>query len=180
MIDKLEEVQRRFERLEAELSNPDVLADSSKFQKIAKERSSLEKLVETFRSYKKVASELKDIEDLLAGSEAPEIKSMARDDLPALKNRRSELEQQLQVLLIPKDPNDEKDVILEIRAGAGGDEAALFAEEVLQMYLRYAARRGWKSEIVDMTAGNAGGLKDAAVTLSGGGVYSSMKYESGV
>ena len=180
MIDKLEEVQRRFERLEAELSNPEVLADSSKFQKIAKERSSLEKLVETFRSYKKVASELQDTEELLAGSEAPEIKAMARDDLPALKSRRQELENQLQLLLIPKDPNDEKDVILEIRAGAGGDEAALFAEEVLQMYLRYAARRGWKSEIVDMSAGNAGGLKDATVTLSGGGVYSSMKYESGV
>jgi peptide chain release factor 1 len=180
MIDKLEEVQRRFERLEAELSNPEVLADSSRFQKIAKERSALEKLVETFRSYKKVASELQDIEELLAGSEAAEIKAMAREDLPALKNRRHELEQQLQLLLIPKDPNDEKDVILEIRAGAGGDEAALFAEEVLQMYLRYADKRGWKSEIVDMSAGNAGGLKDAVVTLSGGGVYSSMKYESGV
>src|SRR5260370_41246255 len=114
MMDKLEEVQRRFERLEAELSNPEVLADSSKFQKIAKERSSLEKLVETFRSYKKVASELQDVEALLAGSEAPELKAMARDDLPALKRRRQELENQLQLLLIPKDATGEKDEIFEI------------------------------------------------------------------
>ncbi len=180
MIDKLEEVERRFERLTSELSNPEVLADSLKLKRVMKERSSLEKLVEAFRSYKKISSELKDVEDLLASSEAPEMKAMARDELPSLKQQRSVLEEQLKLLLVPKDPNDEKDVILEIRAGAGGDEASLFAEEVLQMYLRYADRRGWKSEIVDFSAGNVGGLKEVIVTLSGEGVYSSMKYESGV
>ena len=180
MIDKLEEVERRFERLEAELSNPDVLADSSRYQKVAKERSSLEKLVETFRAYKKVSSELRDIEELLASAEAAEIKAMAREELPELKQRREQLEHQLKVLLIPKDPNDEKDVILEIRAGAGGDEASLFAEEMLQMYLRYASKRGWKAEIADSNPGNVGGMKEVIVTLSGDGVYSSMKYESGV
>ncbi len=180
MIDKLDEVERRFERLEAELANPEVLADSTRYQKVAKERSSLEKLVATYRNYKKVSRELEDLEGLLAGSEAAEIKVMARDELPALKNRRGALAEQLKALLIPKDPNDEKDVILEIRAGAGGDEASLFAEEMLQMYLRYAARRGWRAEIADSNPGNAGGLKEVIVTLSGEGVYSSMKYESGV
>ena len=180
MIDKLEEVERRFERLEADLANPEVLADSARYQKVAKERSSLERIVATFRSYKKAWRELEELEELLAGSEAAEIKAMARDELPTLKDRLSALAEHLKVLLIPKDPNDEKDVILEIRAGAGGDEASLFAEEMLQMYLRYSAKRGWKSEIVDSNTGNVGGLKEVIVTLAGEGVYSSLKYESGV
>jgi len=180
MIDKLEEVERRFDRLTADLSNPQVLADSTKLQKVARERSSLEKLVETFRSYKKVVSELRGLEQLLSGPEGLELKALAREELPTLKAARDELEQKLRILLVPKDPNDEKNVILEIRAGAGGDEAGLFAAEVLQMYLRYADKKGWKSEIVDMSAGTLGGIKEVTVTLSGDAVYSSMKYESGV
>jgi len=180
MIDKLEQVEQRFERLTSDLSNPEVLADSARLQKVAKERSSLEKLVETYRTYKKVAGDLSGVEQLLSSLEGPEMKALAREELPALKSRRDQLEEELKFLLVPKDPNDEKDVILEIRAGAGGDEAALFAEEVLQMYLRYADSKGWKSEIVDLSAGNQGGLKEASVTLSGEAVYSSMKYESGV
>jgi len=180
MIDKLEEVERRFDRLTADLSNPQVLADSTKLQKVARERSSLEKLVETFRSYKKVVSDLLGLEQLLSGPEGSELKALAREELPALKATRDELEEKLRILLVPKDPNDEKDVILEIRAGAGGDEAGLFAAEVLQMYLRYADKKGWKSEIVDMSAGTLGGIKEVTVTLSGDAVYSSMKYESGV
>jgi peptide chain release factor 1 len=180
MIEKLEEVERRFERLTAELSRPDVLSDSTRLKNVMKERSSLEGLVEAFRSFKRVASELNDLEQLLAGPEAAEIKAMARAELPALKQRRAVLEEELKILLVPKDPNDDKDVILEIRAGAGGDEASLFAEEMLQMYLRYADRKGWKSEIADSNAGNVGGMKEVIVTLSGEGVYSSMKYESGV
>jgi len=180
MIDKLEEVERRFDRLTADLSNPQVLADSTKLQKVARERSSLEKLVETFRNYKKVVSDLLGLEQLLSGPEGTELKALAREELPTLKAARDELEQKLRTLLIPKDPNDEKNVILEIRAGAGGDEAGLFAAEVLQMYLRYADKKGWKSEIVDMSAGTLGGIKEVTVTLSGEAVYSSMKYESGV
>src|SRR5690349_9795632 len=179
MIEKLEEVERKFERLTADLSNPETLADSAKLQKVAKERSSLEKLVEAFRSYKKVLSDLIEAEEWLESGD-PDLKAMAREELPGLKERRDALEADLKILLIPKDPNDEKNVILEIRAGAGGDEAGLFAEEVLQMYLRYADRKGWKADLVDMSAGNAGGIKDATVTLSGDAVYSSMKYESGV
>src|SRR5687768_2293520 len=138
-----------------------------------KERSSLEKLVNTFREYKKVREEV----ELIEGD--PDFQEM-RNELPGLKARRDALEAELKVLLLPKDPNDEKDVILEIRAGAGGDEAALFAEEVMQMYLRYADKRGWKADILDSSAGNAGGIKEATITLSGDNVYSSMKYESGV
>ena len=179
MIEKLEEVERRFERLTADLSNPETLGDSAKLQKVAKERSSLEKLVDAFRDFKKVRQDLTDAEEWLASGDA-DLKQMAREELPGLKERRDALEADLKLLLLPKDPNDEKDVILEIRAGAGGDEAGLFASEVMQMYLRYADVQGWKAEIVDLSAGNAGGIKDATITLSGQSVYSSMKYESGV
>src|SRR5687767_4227884 len=179
MIDKLEEVERRFERLTADLSNPETLGDSAKLLKVSKERASLEKLVDAFRTYKGVVADLAQVEEWLEKGGADE-KAMAREELPGLKARRDELEAQLKILLLPKDPNDDKDVILEIRAGAGGDEAGLFAQEVLQMYLRYADRRGWKADIVDMSAGGAGGVKDVTVTLSGEGVYSSLKYESGV
>lgn len=179
MIDKLEDVERRFERLTADLSNPDVLADSARLQKVSKERAGLEKLVDAFRAYRKVLADLNEVEAWLGSSDADE-KAYAREALPGLKAQREEMESQLKLLLLPKDPNDEKNVILEIRAGAGGDEASLFAEEVMQMYLRYADRRGWKSDILDMSAGNAGGIKDATVTLSGDAVFSSLKYESGV
>jgi peptide chain release factor 1 len=176
VIDKLEEVEQRFERLTAELSNPTVLADSSRLQKVARERSSIEKLVERFREYKKVAKEVTQNEELLGG----ELGDMAKEELPGLRARRAELEAELKVLLLPKDPADEKNVIVEIRAGAGGDEASLFAEEVMQMYLRYGARQGWKAEIIDQSSGNQGGIKDATLTLAGSAVYSVMKYESGV
>jgi peptide chain release factor 1 len=179
MIDKLEEVERKFERLTADLSNPDVIGDSGRLQKVSKERASLEKLVETFRTYRKVLADLGEVENWLGSSDADE-KAYAREALPGLKQQREELEQQLKILLLPKDPNDEKNVILEIRAGAGGDEAGLFAEEVMQMYLRYATRKGWKADIIDMSPGSVGGVKDVTITLSGEGVYSHMKYESGV
>ncbi|MBN9686739.1 peptide chain release factor 1 [Corallococcus interemptor] len=179
MIDKLEEVERRFERLTADLSNPDILADTAKLQKVSKERAGLEKLVETFRAYRKVLADLDEVEAWLSSAD-PDEKAYAKEALPGLKAQRDELEASLKILLLPKDPNDEKNVILEIRAGAGGDEAALFAEEVMQMYLRYADRRGWKADILDMSAGNAGGVKDATVTLSGDAVFSNLKYESGV
>jgi len=179
VIDKLDEVEQRFERLTADLSNPAVIADSDRLQKVAKERASIEKLVETYRGYKKIAADLKGNEELLESGDA-ELKAMAREEIPALKEKKAALEEELKILLLPKDPNDEKDVIVEIRAAAGGDEAALFAEEVMQMYLRFAQAHGWKSEIVDLSTGNQGGIKDATLTLSGDNVYSSMKYESGV
>ncbi|QRO00938.1 peptide chain release factor 1 [Archangium violaceum] len=179
MIDKLEEVERKFERLTADLSNPDIISDTAKLQRVSKERAGLEKLVDTFRTYRKVLADLKEVEAWL-GSSDPDEKAYAREALPGLKEQREEMEGQLKILLLPKDPNDEKNVILEIRAGAGGDEAGLFAEEVMQMYLRYADRKGWKADILDMSPGSVGGVKDVTITLSGDGVYSHLKYESGV
>ncbi len=179
MIDKLEEVERKFERLTADLSNPDIISDTAKLQRVSKERASLEKLVEAFRAYRKVLADLKEVEAWL-GSSDPDEKAYAREALPGLKEQHEEMEKDLKILLLPKDPNDEKNVILEIRAGAGGDEAGLFAEEVMQMYLRYADRKGWKADILDLSPGSVGGVKDVTITLSGEGVYSHLKYESGV
>ncbi|HEX5749698.1 MAG TPA: peptide chain release factor 1 [Archangium sp.] len=179
MIDKLEEVERKFERLTADLSNPDIISDTARLQRVSKERAGLEKLVEAFRAYRKVLADLKEVEAWL-GSSDPDEKAYARESLPGLKAQRDEMEAELKILLLPKDPNDDKNVILEIRAGAGGDEAGLFAEEVMQMYLRYADRKGWKAEIMDMSAGGVGGVKDVSIMLSGDGVYSHLKYESGV
>jgi peptide chain release factor 1 len=179
VIEKLDEVEQRYERLTAELSSPAVISDTARLQKLSKERSQLEKIVETYRAWKKVEAEVRGNEELLESGD-PDLKAMAKEELPALKARRDELAEQLKVLLLPKDPMDDKDVLVEIRAAAGGDEAALFAEEVMQMYLRYAASRGWKAEIVDFSAGNQGGVKDATISLSGDAVYSTMKYESGV
>ena len=179
MIDKLDEVERRYDRLEADLANPETLGDSARLTKVMKERSSLERIVSVYREFKTVRADLAEAERMLASSD-PDERALGKEELPGLKERRDALEAELKILLIPKDPNDEKNVILEIRAGAGGDEAGLFAEEVLQMYLRYADRKGWRAELVDMSPGNAGGIKDSTVTLSGDAVYSSMKYESGV
>ncbi len=179
MIEKLEEVEQRFERLTADLSNPAVISDSTRLQKLSRERASIERLVETWRTFKRLRSEVAGNEELLESSDA-EMKALAREELPALKARQAVLEEELRLLLVPKDPNDEKDVIIEIRAAAGGDEAGLFAEEVMQMYLRHAQRKGWKAEIIDLTSGNQGGIKDATITLAGTAVYSSMKWESGV
>ena len=179
MIDKLQEIERKFDRLTADLSSPQVLADSTKLQKVARERASLEKLVEAFRTFKKVEQDLTEAEAWLNGSDV-EMKVLAKELLPSLRQRRDALDGELKLLLVPKDPNDEKNVIIEIRSGAGGDEASLFASEVMQMYLRYADRKGWKAEILDLSAGNVGGVKDVSMTLSGEAVYSSMKYESGV
>jgi peptide chain release factor 1 len=169
MNEKLEDVEQRFERLTADLSNPAVIADAGRLQKLSRERASLEKLVETFRAFKRLRTELVGNEELLEAGD-PELKAMAREELPQLKARLAALEEELKVLLLPRDPADEKDVIIEIRAAAGGEEAGLFAEELLQMYLRYAARKGWKAELVD----------EGTITLSGDAVYSSMKWESGV
>jgi len=179
MIDKLDEVERRYERLEADLANPETLGDSTRLTRVMKERSSLERLVSVYRDFKSVRRDLDEAERMLQSSD-PDERALGKEEVPGLRERKESLEGQLKLLLVPRDPNDEKNVILEIRAGAGGDEASLFASEVMQMYLRYADRKGWKSELVDVSAGNAGGIKEATVTLAGDAVYSSMKYESGV
>jgi peptide chain release factor 1 len=177
--DKLQEIEHKFDRLTADLGDPVVLADPGRIKALMKERSQLEPLVETFRDFKRVRDELRQHQALLEDADA-DMRQMARDELPQLQGRLADLEGKLKILLLPKDPNDERDVILEVRAGAGGDEAGLFAAEVLRMYLRHAERRGWRSTLMDTSANAAGGIKDASFTISGDGVYSNLKYESGV
>jgi peptide chain release factor 1 len=177
MDDKLQEIEQRFERLTADLGNPEVIGDRTRFSQVAKERSQLEPLVEAFREYRQAKQQL---DDTRAMADDPELRELARAELPALEARASELNEKLKILLLPKDPNDERSVILEVRAGAGGDEAGLFAAEILRMYLRYAERKGWKATLMDTSENSAGGIKDASVTIEGDGVYSYLKYESGV
>jgi peptide chain release factor 1 len=178
MLHKLDELEAKFERLTAQMSDPDVIADSTRFAKTAKERSQLEPLVEAYREFKRVEEELRGNEELL-NEKDEEMRALAKEELARLKPLRAELEAKLKILLLPKDPNDERNVILEIRAGVGGDEAGLFAAELLRMYLRYAERRGWKAEIADISDGGAGGIKEAIVNVSGDAVYSALKYEAG-
>jgi peptide chain release factor 1 len=177
MFQKLDEVELKFERLTHDLADPAVMADSSRLQKVAKERSQLEPLVDTYRSWRTLRQQKDDAEQMLAD---PEMRELAREALPELKAQVEALGEKLKLLLLPKDPNDERDVILEIRAGTGGDEAGLFAGELMRMYLRFAQRRGWKAEIADLSDGNAGGIKEVVITVAGDAVYSSLKYESGV
>ena len=179
MLEKLEEIQGKFERLTAELSDPEVLGSAERLRRVSKERAGLEKVVETFREFKSVDTQLSEALSMLEDGD-PDVRDMAREELPSLKERRAALEESIKILLLPKDPNDDKDVIVEIRAGAGGDEASLFAGELLRAYLRYAETRGWKVELLDSADGGAGGLKEASVAITGDAVYSTLKYESGV
>ncbi len=179
MDEKLQEIEQRFERLTADLGNPEVIGDRARFSQVAKERAQLEQLVETFREYKRVKADLEGNQALLQDSD-PDVRAVAKEELPALQDRLSRLNELLKILLLPKDPNDERSVILEVRAGAGGDEAGLFAAELVRMYLRYAERKGWKATLMDTSDNAAGGVKDASVTIEGDGIYSYLKYESGV
>ena len=179
MDDKLQEIEQRFERLTADLGNPEVIGDRARFSQVAKERSQLEALVETFREYKRAKADLDGNTALINDNDA-DLRAMAREELPALQARLDEVTARVKILLLPKDPNDERSVILEVRAGAGGDEAGLFAAEVLRMYLRHAERRGWKVNLLDTSENASGGIKDASVTIDGEAVYSYLKYESGV
>jgi peptide chain release factor 1 len=179
VLKKLEAIEARFEEVTHQLSDPAVASSGDRFRKVSKERAALEPTVNALQAYRKLLSDVEDNEALLAEKD-PELREMAKEELAALRPRIEPAEEQLKLLLVPKDPNDEKDVILEIRAGAGGDEAGLFAGELLRMYLRYAERHGWRAEVADTSAGSLGGVKDAVVNISGDAVFSRLKYESGV
>jgi peptide chain release factor 1 len=177
VLRKLDAIEQRFEELTHQLSDPAVASSGERFKKVSKERASIEPTVNAYLEWRKLVKDVEDNEALLAD---PELREMAKEELALLRPRLEPAEEQLKLFLVPKDPNDEKDVILEIRAGAGGDEAGLFAAELLRLYLRYAERHGWRAEVADLSAGNLGGVKDATVTISGDQVYSWLKYESGV
>ncbi|BDG10103.1 peptide chain release factor 1 [Anaeromyxobacter paludicola] len=179
ILKKLESIEQRYEELTALLSDPAVTSNGDRFRKVAKERASTEPTVLALRAYRQALREIEDNEALLGEKDA-EIRELAREELASLRARMPAAEEELKTYLVPRDPNDDKDVILEIRAGAGGDEAGLFAAELLRMYLRFAERHGWKSEIADTSPGALGGIKEALVNISGDSVYSALKYESGV
>jgi peptide chain release factor 1 len=179
VLKKLEAVERRFEELTTQLSDPAVASSGDRFRKVSKERASIEPAVNALRSYRQLVRDLENNEALLAEKDQ-DIREMAKEELSQLRPRIEPAERQLELYLVPKDPNDEKDVILEIRAGAGGDEAGLFAAELLRLYLRYAERHRWKAEIADSSPGTLGGVKEAVVNISGESVYSRLKFESGV
>jgi len=179
MFDKLRDLESRYEELAIRLGTPEIQSDPAEYRKAAKTLADLEPLVQKFREFKGVEREIEGAEELVKGGD-PEMRELAQEELSTKRAQRETLEQALKVLLIPKDPNDEKNVILEIRAGTGGDEAALFAADLFRMYNRYAERQGWKLEVMSTSDSPAGGLKEVIASINGRGVYSRLKYESGV
>jgi peptide chain release factor 1 len=179
MFDKLTSEENRYEELSRLLGTSEVQADSNEMRKHAKALAELEPLVEKYREYKTVAAEIAQAEEMVNGSDA-DMRELAKEELKSLTARRDAMLAELKVLLIPKDPNDQKNVMLEIRAGTGGDEAALFAAELFRMYSKYAERQGWKIEVMSSSDTGVGGLKEVIATIEGRGVYSRLKYESGV
>jgi peptide chain release factor 1 len=178
MFDKLEDVVDRFREVEGLLSDPKVVGQQTRFRELTKEHADLSAIVEVYTDYRSLCGELAGLRELLDDAEA-ELKEMARLELPDLERRREELEQRLKTLLLPTDPNDEKNVILEIRAGTGGEEAALFAAALFRMYSRYAENQGWRVELMSVSDSEAGGFREVIALVSGKRVYSRLKYESG-
>ncbi|NPA39882.1 MAG: peptide chain release factor 1 [Thermodesulfobacteria bacterium] len=179
-LTKLEALEKRFEEISQKLSDPEVLSDRETYAKLAKEHAELSEVVEVFREYKKALKEIQDNKEIIENEDDDELVELAKEEIKVLEKKVEELEEKLPILLLPKDPNDEKNVILEIRAGAGGEEAALFAADLLRMYQRYAERQGWKFEILDANTTGLGGFKEVVVKIEGKGAYSRLKYESGV
>ncbi|WP_390485443.1 peptide chain release factor 1, partial [Staphylococcus pseudintermedius] len=179
MFDQLDIVEERYEQLNELLSDPEVVSDSNLLRKYSKEQSELQKTVEVYRQYKQVKEDAEEIELMLAETDDADEVEMLKEEASALKAEVPELEEQLKLLLIPKDPNDEKDVIVEIRGAAGGDEAAIFAGDLFRMYSKFAESHRFKLEIVEATESDHGGYKEISFSVSGDGVYSKLKYENG-
>ena len=177
LFDKLTALEAKYEQLMAEMGTPAVQADTAKFRSHSKMVAELQPLVEAYREYKTVLEELAGAEELLKD---PDMRELAQAELQPLQARRDELLARIKILLIPKDPNDAKNVMLEIRAGTGGDEAALFAGDLFRMYSRYAERQGWKIEVLTMSDSGGGGIKEVIALIEGRNAYSRLKYESGV
>ena len=177
MFDKLASVEAKYEQLMAEVADPAVQADTAKFRTHSKMLAEMQPLVEHFRAYKDMVARITTTEELLTD---PDMRELAQEELKALEARRDALLAEIRVLLVPKDPNDEKNVVLEIRAGAGGDEAALFAADLFRMYSRYAERQRWRVEVLNISDSGGGGIKEVTALIEGRGVYSRLKYDSGV
>ena len=180
MFDRLDDILIRFEELLHELGDPVLASDPEKFRRLMKEQAELAPLVETYTQYKKTKKSIEENLELLEEERDEEMRELLKEDLAEAKKQMPELEKELKLLLLPKDPNDEKNVFVEIRAGAGGDEAALFAADLFRMYSRFAERNRWKSELISVNESGIGGMKEVVFMISGQGAYSRLKYESGV
>jgi len=180
MFERLDQIEQRYDELTRALASPEVIGDSSKYQKTAKAHSEIAPIAEKYREYKDLTKGIAESKAVLADEKDPEMRAYAQEELTKLESRVGAVEDELKVLLLPKDPNDEKDVVLEIRAGTGGDEATLFAAEMFRMYTRFAETQGWKVEVLSTSESGVGGLKEVIALIEGNRVYSRLKYESGV
>ncbi len=176
MFDKIEELERRYQEIESFLSDPAIISNQTEFRKLSREHSDLTNLVTAFRRYRRVQDEISDNQELLSDAD---MKEMAQEELKILEGEKEQLQADIQLLLLPKDPNDSKDVILEIRAGTGGDESALFAGDLFRMYSRFADSNRWKVEIISASESERGGFKEIIASVEGEGVFAKLKYESG-
>ena len=180
MLDRLSQIETRYEELTNELSSPELMSDRAAYAKAARQHRTLGEIVEKYRHWKSLNDELSGARELLEGADDEEMREMARMEVESLQQKLETTENELKILLIPSDPNDEKNVIIEIRAGTGGDEATLFAAEMLRMYGRYAERQGWRFEVLDASESGIGGIKEGVALVEGDKVYSKLKHESGV
>lgn len=178
LLDKLEEIENRYDELTKILSDPEVFSDYTKSQKYSKEQAEIEELVRKIREYKKILTGIHEAEEIMVLDDDG-LKELAEAELEELREKKPEIEEQLKLMLVPKDPRDEKSIILEIRAGTGGDEAGLFAADLFRMYSKYAEGRRWKVEVMDMNSSGVGGIKEVIASIQGKGAYSRLKYESG-
>ncbi len=180
MLEKLQKVEEHFAEVEARLSDPSVVADVEKFTALTREHANLEPIIAKLREYKKISAQIDEDKNLLETSSDEDLKTLAAEELAELKKSKAALDVELPILLLPKDPNDYKNVVMEIRGGVGGEEAALFAGDLFRMYVRYAERQGWHIEIVDSSSTTIGGFKEIIFTVEGAGAFSKLKYESGI
>ena len=180
LLDKLAFTESKYDELSVKISDPSIMANQTEWRKLCKEHSDLEIIVNAYREYKKVSEDLKANKEMLSEESDREMREMLSEEINMLSNREAELESELQILLLPKDPNDDKNVFVEIRAGAGGDEAALFAANLFRMYTRYAETQRWSVELMDSNETDIGGFKEVVFMIKGNGAYSKLKYESGV
>jgi peptide chain release factor 1 len=180
MFERLDQIEARYEELTNALASPDIVNDSARYQKTAKAHSEVAPIVEKYREYKDLTKGIAESKAMLADEKDPEMRAYAQEELTKLESRVGGVEEELKILLLPKDPNDEKNIILEIRAGTGGDEATLFAAEIFRMYTRFAEMQRWKVEVLSASESSAGGLKEVIAIIEGNRVYSQLKYESGV
>lgn len=180
MLQKLDSIEDKYDELTELLSKPEIISDQSQFQKYARAHSELNDIVQKYREYKSVAQQIADTSQMMGEEQEQEFRQMLEEEMNLLKGQKEQLEESLKILLLPKDPDDDKSVIMEIRAGTGGDEAALFASDLFRMYSRYAEAQGWKVDIMDSHFTDIGGIKELIIVVDGAGVYSKLKYESGV